>query len=256
MTIDTETLMAYVDGELDDADAARIADAIESDPDLAARVDAMRSVGQQLRETFDTVSQEPVPDALANLVRARRGASTEPDTGDTGDDTVVAFERRRPVPAPAGGGRWMAYGAIAASLVLGLLIGGRLGGSPGSFIQMESGRPVAAGQLARALEAQPSGGQFGATGTGIQLTFRDRDGRFCRNFVQGETAGLACRTEGQWIVEMTAPVRGGPAPIVRTASSSMPVAILDAVDARIEGEAFAPEREASLLESGWETPGG
>ncbi len=63
-----EQLDAYVDGELPDAKRTLIAEAIAQDPNLAQRVARQRTLRDRLRENFDGVLHEPVPDRLMGLV--------------------------------------------------------------------------------------------------------------------------------------------------------------------------------------------
>lgn len=62
--ISDETLTAFLDGALSHADAKRVSDAIEFDPNLAARLEALSIPLDDLRPAFDTM----LDDAPANLV--------------------------------------------------------------------------------------------------------------------------------------------------------------------------------------------
>ena len=55
---------AYVDGRLSAARAAGIDEALANDPELAARVAAMRAQNAALRDAFDLVLAEPIPERL------------------------------------------------------------------------------------------------------------------------------------------------------------------------------------------------
>ena len=110
MTFDDETLMAYVDGELDEAARTAIEAAMAADSTLSTRVAEHRALRARLRSAFDPVLEEPVPEAL---LAAARGASAS---------------RRAPgVVALRGTGRarwrWPQISALAASLVLSVLLG-------------------------------------------------------------------------------------------------------------------------------------
>lgn len=104
---DDETLVAFVDGELDDATAREVAEAVEHDAELAARVETFSSSAVMIRAAFAGVIDEPVPE---RLLTAARG----PAAGN-----VVAFRRRSVVS------RWIAL-PIAAS-VTALMIGAGAG---------------------------------------------------------------------------------------------------------------------------------
>ncbi|MEM8933633.1 MAG: zf-HC2 domain-containing protein [Acidobacteriota bacterium] len=49
MSVDVETLSAYIDGELPPDDAARVEDVLERDPEVRERLDGMRAVAGGLR---------------------------------------------------------------------------------------------------------------------------------------------------------------------------------------------------------------
>jgi anti-sigma factor RsiW len=109
---DDETLGAYVDGELDDAEREALERALADDPELARRVEAQRQLRQALDAAFAPTLSEPVPE---RLLRAAR----EPGAG-----TVVPF--RTPTDHVP---RWQAphWWALAASLVVGAVLGRQVG---------------------------------------------------------------------------------------------------------------------------------
>ena len=63
-----EMLMAYADGQLDDAEKRRIEALIASDPAYAARVESFRRSGQAARDAFAGVMAEPVPLGLVSAI--------------------------------------------------------------------------------------------------------------------------------------------------------------------------------------------
>ena len=111
-----EALIAYLDGELDDAGADEVQTALERDPVLARRAATLRESAALLRMAFDSALHEPVPE---RLVTAARGVGV--------DEKVVRFPEQRASRARANDDapRWRLW-AIAAS-VAALLIGGGLG---------------------------------------------------------------------------------------------------------------------------------
>lgn len=186
MTIDPETLAAYADGELDPLTAKRVERAIAADPALAAEVDRLRALTAKLRGAFAGLDAQPMPAGVEALLKR--------------NDNVVPFPTRTHKPKPQ---RW--YGAIAASLVAGLLLG-QLVPRSGGNLGFDGGTAVAQGQLAHALDTQLAS----ATDSGpvrIGITFRDRAGGLCRTFEQGTTGGIACaQGQGPWRIEQ---LRGG-----------------------------------------------
>ncbi|WP_374440839.1 anti-sigma factor [Stella sp.] len=115
---DDETLVAFVDGELDEATATEVAHALEADAELAARVEMFRSSSVLVRAAFAGVIDEPVPE---RLMAAARGAAAD-DAGGK----VVPFPKRRPI------GRWIALplAASVAALMIGASAGYWAGRSP------------------------------------------------------------------------------------------------------------------------------
>lgn len=190
MTIDPETLpetlMAYADGELSPLAAKRVERAIAADPALGEQVARHRALGEQLRGAFAAVEHAPVPAALEAMVR------------DSAKVTPIAPPPPPPRAAPRPA-RWI--GALAASLVVGLLVGRMLppsGSEAGIGIALEDGRPVARGALAGALDSQLASTQPADAPVRIGLTFRDAAGDLCRTFQQDGLGGIACAAGGGW----------------------------------------------------------
>ncbi|BBK35561.1 hypothetical protein STAQ_06390 [Allostella sp. ATCC 35155] len=107
---DDETLVAFVDGELDEASARDVAAAVAADAGLAARVEAFRQSAMMVQAAFARVIDEPVPERLLLAARGTPEAVSEAPTG-----TVVPFRRRSAIP------RWIAVpiAASVATLVIG-----------------------------------------------------------------------------------------------------------------------------------------
>ena len=106
MNVTDEVLMAYADGELDDATRAEVEQAIATQPELreaVARHTRMRAV---VSKTFEPVLEEKVPDRLSQLLES---APASPASN------VLSFKRAdaaRPSPQ-----RWQlpVWASIAAS---------------------------------------------------------------------------------------------------------------------------------------------
>jgi len=234
MTIADEELMAYVDGELDAVASARVESAIAADPALAERVAAQQALKARLRAHFDPVLEEPLP---ANL---RAMPSVVP--------RVSARPRRQ--------WRWQEWSAMAATLVLGLLLGPYVmrASQPLPFISA-NGRVVAIRDLETALMHQPSGAQQ-AGRTAIGLSFREPDGSYCRTFAMNPgPAGLACREWGEWVVEVLArnprARQSSSTEAYVQAGTTFPDAIRRAVEARIDGEPLTADEEAAATSRSW-----
>lgn len=230
--IDEAKLMAFADGELDGAEREDIARAVAADPALQARVEAHRRLSGRLAGAYAGVLEESVPERLRAAAQAASPREAE----------VVDLSARRAA-------RWSVreWGAMAASLAGGLIIGFGAMRAEAPLIAVTGEGMTAQGALARALDTQLAADEAGAVRIG--LSFRAEDGGYCRTFelTARATAGLACRGDGGWSVAMTAaqPNQGE----LRMAGA--PTEILAAVDARIAGEPLDAEAEAAARDAGW-----
>jgi hypothetical protein len=245
MNLDDETLMAYADGELEPAQRTQIAAALEKDPSLAARVEKHRALRAAVAGAFAPVLQDPVPERL----RVAAGGAA-PEQRARGN--VVQFPSRgsRTAGTPWRAREWL---AMAASLVLGVMLSWRAF-SPANpeMIAASNGALAARGALATALDRQLASNQPGDAAVSIGLTFKARDGSYCRSFALRATgtAGLACRSGGEWRIPVTASAdaAGGD---IRPAGDSIPSAVMQAIEARIAGDALAALEETQARDAGW-----
>jgi len=246
LSFDDETLAAYVDGELDPATRVLVETAIETDPDIAARLKAQQDLKALLTGYYGPVADEPLPGRLLEAIQAGAPASAE---------VVDLAARRRPSakaspakPLP----RLPAWAGMAACLVVGLAIG-RMA-LPTSIGLSGDARQalVASGPLARALNDQTAADASGPIRIG--LSFRDHDGDYCRTFQPNGReglAGLACREAGAWRLQVASPVAAKSAAAYRTAGSEAPPAVLSVVDALIEGAPLDREGEQRAIAGHW-----
>lgn len=238
--IDPEHLQAYLDGALDADARARIEAAVAEDPALAADVAAASRLRARLRAEFDPVLDEPMPERFAALLEA----PATPAGSVAGN--VRAFPARRPSPRPAW---WMLAAASVAVVATGLWW--QAARAP---VRMADGVAFAGGALAESLDTGLAGAPGADADVAIGLTFRDRDGRWCRSFEMPEAtlSGLACRESGRWrlpLLERGARVPAGDA--LRQASSPASPALLGAIDARIAGEPLSADEERAARDAGW-----
>jgi anti-sigma factor RsiW len=158
--------------------------------------------------------------------------------------------------ARAGWG-WPQWGAMAASLVIGAVIGHVALKSPElSSIASRNGHLVAQGGLADALSTQLASAQPTNAPVQIGTSFKNKDGAFCRTFVLHEgdpVGGLACRAGDAWNVHTLARAETTPGGDggYRPAGSEMPAAVRDAVEAQIAGDPLDAGAEAQAKSSGW-----
>lgn len=267
MTLSDEKLMAYVDGELDDAARAEVEAALLDDPALAQRVAAQKALRNRIRLAFDNVAKEPVPDRLVKTARTAPASATASRSRDDvpvrpSRDDVPARRESNVVPLrrkPARRWSWPEWSAIAASLLVGVLASQiflRVFLSGPVPVISRGGQMIANASLSHALSEQLAANQTATSAVQIGISFRSRAGNYCRTFATrgaSAVAGLACRTGDAWRVqvlaqgEKAAQSSGG----LRQASSSMPKAIAQAVDEEMAGDPLDASGEAAAKEKGW-----
>ena len=257
MTIPNETLMAYVDGELDPSASAEVERALRADPELAARAARYRDLRSRLESAYAPELAEPVPERLLAALRA-----PPPRTVVSVHEARVA---RRAAPAGRGDARWMATrwtGLRLTSMAAGVLLA--LGAvllvwrdSQSVMIRAADGALVASGALARGLSDQLSGDSTSSSKVTTGLSFLAKSGDYCRTFSiahGAEGTGLACRRNEVWRIAVLAqPASGvaGDGSQYRTASSALPPAVLSAVQDRISGDPLDRAAELAARARGW-----
>lgn len=144
---------------------------------------------------------------------------------------------------------------MAASLAVGVFAGalgaGWFGGAgaDSELARAGDGALTAGGRLARALDRQLA--QEGAAGdVRVGLSFLSREGSYCRSFQLGASSGLACREDDAWRIPVLADTPAE-ASGYRQAGSALPLAVLDAVDARIAGATLDAAAERAARDRGW-----
>lgn len=228
MNVSEHDWMAYVDGELDDAGAARMESAMRADPELAALVATQQRLRARVEHAFAPTLAEAIP--------ARLFAS------------LAHVPSRAPRVPPA----WF---AAAASLALGVLLATWWQGRVAPDLQVAGGKLVARSTLAVALDQHLAAD--GAAGpVAVGLSFRSQAGGYCRSFSLAEdaVAGLACRDADDWrIVALgEAAPQGGE---FRQAASVLPPGVLAEVEARLDGEALDAAGERQARDTGWHCRG-
>jgi len=248
MKLSDEVLMAYADGELDESARIEVERAMRMDPSVAARVARHKALRANVYEAFAGVLDEKVPPRLDPA--AVRGKVVHLDA-------VRAARHQPPAETPRARWSWPHWGAMAATLVVGVLAGmlgyrGMQGGGPLIPIAGQNGELVAQGSLAQALSQQLASSPARDGQVRIGVSFATKDGSYCRSFAVGKTAGLACRSGEHWAIPVLAESEPDVAGAYRQAGSDMPQVVLDAIDARIEGAGLDAAGERAALKKGWE----
>lgn len=238
-----EMLFAYVDGELDAAATAQVEAALAQDTQLAARVAEQRRLRTLLQDRFDPVALEPVPERLLQAATTSPAAVVD----------IASARARRALPERGRSWAWREWGAMAATLVLGLMAGFAWRDTTGDQpLVTRNGSLVATGHLADVLSNQLAGKPEDGSAAQIGLSIKSTSGEYCRSFTVKQTAGLACRRGDQWAVDVV--VRGMPAAgpgEFRQAGSALPDAVRTAIEQRMSGEPLTGTEEAAQLRAQW-----
>jgi hypothetical protein len=246
MKFSDEMLMAYADGELDLVARAEIEAAMTTDPEIARAIERHRAIGANVRGAYQSVLKEPVPARLAALVSADEESTAELPVVQLADRRA-AKELSTSVPRP-----WLPqWAAVAASLAIGLLIGLFVLREPAAPWEDTDAGLVARDELDYALTTQLAGGTD-APNVRVGISFRDRAGDYCRTFhLQREApiAGLACRAGEAWRLQVLASAVKQEGELQPAAA--MPMAVLQAVDAAIDGEPLDATAESAARDAGW-----
>lgn len=261
MTFDDHTLIAYLDGQLPDADYGPLEQALKHDQALSMRLQALADSSELARRAFDGVLLEPVPPQLIAAIWRAPDPRTRPASA------------RSASPRPSGLLAWLgldsgprAWPALASVAVLGLgvLIGWQLLAPPGDARwALREGTPVTDEALALALEVSPSGRVLRTAGGALEIlaSFEQTGGGHCREFNRSsprgtrDELGIACRnTQGEWQLELlVVEEREASAGEARyqTASDQQH----DRADAflreRAQGQPLSETEEQVLIERGW-----
>jgi hypothetical protein len=251
MKFSEETLMAYVDGEADAAQRAAIEQALAQDPQLAERIARERRLRSQLAAAFGGVIDEPVP------ARLTERAHNAPAGGKilAGSPRWLGAVRHRTQLWS-----WPEWGALAASLLIGVLISRpwlSAPGTPGVQLATVDGKVLAQGALASNLSVSSGGSVDPRSQISLGVSYLAKSGNYCRTFgLPGSNpmAGIACREGAQWRVQALLPTsREGTSsePQYRQAGSPLPPAVLEIVEAESTAELDA-EEETAVRARGWQ----
>ena len=244
-----ERLLAYVDGQLEAAEAARLEAALATHGEARAFVEQQRGLRLRLQAAFAPVMDEPVPERL--LAAARGGAPADAAVVDLAAERA----RRQPEPTPRPRTPWPAWIGMAASLLLGLVLGQRwlapdAGGE--APVAMATGGWVAAGGLAQALSTRTAAQAAAGDAVHLGPSFVARSGVYCRSFslAREAMAGYACREGEAWQVQMLAKTEatGGD---YRQAATALPAPVLQAIESQIAGAPLDAAAEAAAVQRGW-----
>lgn len=265
MTFDDDTLIAYLDGQLPEADYGPLEQALKTDETLRTRLQALTDSSELARRAFDPVLLEPVPPQLIAAIwrapdpRARATASgTAPSTGSARPTGLLAW-----LGLASGPRAWPALASVAV-LGLGVVIGWQLLAPSGDpRWALREGGPVANQSLALALEVSPSGRVLRTSGGAVEIlaSFKQVDGGHCREFNRSspdgrrDELGIACRTAGgDWRLDFLATEErptDSDRPRYQTASDQQHERADAFLRDRVQGPPLRDTEEHVLIERGW-----
>jgi hypothetical protein len=252
LEVDDHTLSAWLDEELESTEARQVQAAVDVQPELQTRLARMMVNDRRLREHYSEMARSrPVPEAMEALLLDDE-ASPRPWFLRLSDWSV------RALPRPA-----LATAAAALALVVGIQLGNldddQLG-SPDSVLAMtEVDADHAWFEL---LESSPSGesrsladGEVGQ----VALSYRDLDGRWCRQFdvrslAEGSAlAAVACRSEGIWQIGLAQaiPLRQQNREVFHAASGEATPALDEFIMNRMDGDLLLGSAESDVIDQGW-----
>jgi hypothetical protein len=223
-----EQIIAYVDGELGPIEALRFERSVEADPALAERVARHHALRERVANHYAPVVQEAVPDRLRTII-------------DRGPN-IISFPGRSKVTPSI----FQRYGAMAATLAIGLIVGQFL---PHVGATGHQGAIVAQAGLTRALDTQlASTGP--ANGYTIGVSFKDKAGDYCRTFDGGAASGIGCHHDGAWQIRQLVTGDSRAATDYRQAGSANPTTMQAAQD-MMAGAPLNAAQEKIARDKGW-----
>jgi hypothetical protein len=269
-TISDETLGAFLDGELPEAERARVAAALGSDPALAARFAQLQRTDDALKQAWPA-STTPLPAGIAAALD-RLAAAQQARTAAPAADVVSLDAHRTGVAATNAGRpaahvlrtspwRWSLAASILVAVGAGLLLFGQRPAESRFALAPPGGATLASRHpLAITLSETPSGTVRRWPGEGMQggsvypvLSFRDRAGALCREFEVADRRtvqfGVACRRDDGWQIEVIAPAPGlsAAADGYVPAAGDVPAVVNAAIARLIRDEPLDAKAEAAAL---------
>lgn len=210
-----ETLMAFADGELDEAQMAQIERALANDDQLAVRLSVFLESRSAAFDSFQPLLQTPIPDVLRSNVDKIIEAQAEGIATSEASNIVSLADKRKPFYA-----RTDLAAAACISLIAGGVVGFALSGSsPRSEGSDILATVISDTSLIEAMETVRSGDEIrmeNGSRLSVIASFKNDLGSLCREFevdgANGATSvSVACATEGAWQVKflVSAPSTSG-----------------------------------------------
>lgn len=237
MSLNDETLSAFLDGELTETEMRDVRAALANEPALAERLASLALAEGLVVRQARALDDSPLPQAVLDLLREEEA-----------EGKVVSLRpalRMRRFALPM---------TLAASLAL------LIGFGAGYFVRGPSpGTGIAdMAAIAPALDSALSGEEVTLARADeakllARMSFLDPDGRYCRQFQvsgeEGRSENVACLDEGGWTLVASVRLSVDNAADYRPAAGN---AMLDGIlDTWMAGGALSLEDERRLVEEGW-----
>ncbi|WP_054311729.1 hypothetical protein [Mesorhizobium sp. 1M-11] len=243
-TFSDETVMRYVDGELDEETSALLEAELATDADLNRRLEMFAETRLAAQEALRPMLDEPVPEQLQASVEAMVAKAK----GSPAGQSAPIGNTKARLFSPAND--WVRVAAAACiAAVLGVAAGLMLGGrEPASGLQIAG---IENEELATALGSVPSGDEKTLDSGAFKAvsSFRDSQQALCREFElaianDSRVSSVACVDAGKWKLRFAVNLPGNDQDYAPASSS-------EALDAYLAGiNAGAPlsaaEEKAAL----------
>ena len=260
---DRLAVMTCVDGELPPAEQAAFDARLAREPALASAVARERALRANLQAAYAPVLDEPVPAGLLDLLAIPDETASPPAAAANDPIPIGSSDAHRAALAHARRWHWREWGAMAASLVLGVVLGARMlaphpapGGDTLALTVGSDGAITAQGALRDALEQRVAGTVLDPNSSvAVGLTFRNHARTYCRTFtLDNASSGIACKQPDGWVVANLERSPGAPASAAgayRAAASPFSPTLLQAVDAMRAGDTLDAAGETAARAKGW-----
>lgn len=219
MKVTDETLSAFLDNELTEAEMESVRKQLTADPALAHRLAELALVDAKMQTHYSAIDDHRTQGNVVTIPWWRRMR------GHTGK-------------------------AIAAAVIAGLVLT--------QWLALPSNDAPAWSDVVKALDSQPSGVvyQIGDLASVMpRLTFRSQADQWCRQYrletTESASEQIACRSDGgTW--EQIARVEARPLPGTDTYQTASGGSVLDeTLDRMMAGSPIGPDAERALLQHQW-----
>ena len=198
----------------------------------------------RLRGHFAPIADEPVPQDWIASIRSATAAPAVTLNVVSMDAARAARAQRAPSKMPR---RLWAGAALAASLVVGVMIGDRVH-QPAVLVAGKTGL-VASGELAQALNTQLASAQDKAP-IRILGTFKRQAGDTCRVFDGAAASGIACHDSDGWQMQQVVPGTKTSQAAYRQAGSDQ-AGLMAQAQAMMVGDPFDATQERTARDHLW-----